>query len=132
MEQIKQIILDTLAGENSIKLCILYGSAATGRLRKDSDIDIAIAGDALFGKEYLVYLQLALSSVLGYEVDIVDMKNLEGLILSEILRKGNVLIKKDTNLYAEFIRKVIYFNEDVLPSIRMILIKRAARFAGGH
>lgn len=132
MEQIKQIILDTLAGENSIKLCILYGSAATGRLRKDSDIDIAIAGDALFGKEYLVYLQLALSSVLGYEVDIVDMKNLEGLILSEILRKGNVLIKKDTNLYAEFIRKVIYFNEDVLPSIRMILKKRAARFAGGH
>ena len=132
MEQIKQIILDTLAGENSIKLCILYGSAATGRLRKDSDIDIAIAGDALFSKEYLVYLQLALSSVLGYEVDIVDMKNLEGLILSEILRKGNVLIKKDTNLYAEFIRKVIYFNEDVLPSIRMILKKRAARFAGGH
>ena len=132
MYRIHQIITDTLNGEQEIKLCILYGSAASGRLRKESDIDIAIAGDVQFSRDYLVDLQLALSRRLGYEVDIVDIKNLEGLILSEILRKGKVLIKKDTGLYAEFIKKVINFNEDVLPNIRMILKKRAERFAGGN
>jgi len=132
MDEIQQIIKDILSTEERIKLCILYGSAASGRLRKDSDIDIAIAGDVLFSREYLVDLQLTLSRRLCREVDIVDMKNLEGLILSEILRKGKVLIKKDTGLYAEFIKKVIYFNEDVLPNIRMILKKRAERFARGY
>jgi len=132
MEEIQQTIKEALSSEDSIRLCILYGSAASGRLHKESDIDIAIAGDVKFSRDYLVDLQLALSRKLGYEVDIVDMKNLEGLILSEILRKGKVLIKKDTRLYAEFIKKVIYFNEDVLPNIRMILKKRAERFARGH
>lgn len=120
---------DTLAGVSGIKLCILYGSAACGKLIKESDIDIAIAGDAVFNREYLVDLQLALSRRPGYEADIVDMKNIEGLILSEILRKGKVLIKRDTSLYAEFIKKVIYFNEDVLPNVRMILKKRAERYS---
>ena len=73
-----------------------------------------------------------ISRKMNCEIDIVDMKNVEGLILSQILGKGIVLIKKDTSLYAEFIRKVIYFNEDVLPNIRMILKKRAERLARGH
>lgn len=132
MEEIQQTIKELLSSEDSIKLCILYGSAASRRLHKESDIDIAIAGVAKFSKDYLVDIQLGLSRKLGYEVDIVDMKNLEGLILSEIFRKGKVLIKKDTRLYSEFIKKVIYFNEDVLPNIRMILKKRAERFAGGN
>lgn len=131
MEKIHQIIKDTLNNNDRIKLCILYGSAASGRLTDHSDIDIAIAGDKKFEKEYLVDLQLQLSVKLGYEIDIVDMNNIEGLILSEIL-KGIILIKKDNPLYAGFIKKSIYFNEDLLPNIRMILMKRARRFAGGH
>jgi predicted nucleotidyltransferase len=132
MEEIQQTIKELLSSEESIRLCILYGSAASGRLHKESDIDIALAGDVQFSREHLADLQLALSSRPGYEVDIADMKNLEGLILSEILRKGKVLIEKDTILYAEFIKKVNYYNEDVLPNIRMILKKRAKRIARGN
>ncbi len=132
MEKIQQIINEILGSDSRIKLCILYGSAVAGRLTDRSDIDIAIAGDAPFKAENLVELQLELSRRLGREVDLVDMKNLEGLILSEILRHGIVLIKKDKALYAGYIKKVIYFNEDVLPGMRMILKKRAERFASGH
>ncbi len=89
-----------------------------------SDIDIAVAGYNPFDLHYLVHLQSSLSSLLEREVDLVDMNRVEGLILQQIL-KGNVLIKKDTALYAGFIRKVVYFNADILPNIRMILEKRA-------
>lgn len=132
MDEIQQIIKELLETDENVKLCILYGSTASGRLRNDSDLDIAIAGDTLFRREYLLDLQLALSRRLGYDVDVAEMKNLKGLILSEILRKGEVLIKKDTGFYAEFIKKGIYFNEDVLHDIRMILKKRAESFVRVH
>jgi hypothetical protein len=92
---------------------------------------IAIAGKNAIPVESLVDLQIALSSDLEREVDLVDLSAIEGLILSEIFRKGKVLIKKDPSLYACYMRKVIYFNEDMLPNIRMILEKRASRFANG-
>ena len=131
MDSIPLIIKETLEGDDRIKLCILYGSAASGKLTLHSDIDIAVAGNAKFGIDALVELQLKLSHNLGYEVDLVDLKDLEGFILSEILKHGIVLIKKETAFYAELIKKVIYFKEDILPGMRMILHKRARRFAGG-
>ncbi len=132
MEKIKQIIRDELKNENNISLCILYGSAATGRMTKQSDVDLAIAGKEMFDLEYLADLQVRLSLNLGYEVDLVDMNRIEGLILKEILKNGIVLIKKNSSIYADFIRKAIYFDSDVLPNIRMILKHRAEKFARGH
>lgn len=39
--------------KEGVHSCILHGSAATGRLRPHSDIDIAIAGDREFSTETL-------------------------------------------------------------------------------
>ena len=116
--------------DSRIKLCILYGSAASGTLTKRNDI--AIAGESKFDKVSLADLQTILSHKLGYEVDLVNIKRAENLIMREILKGGIVRITKDTRFYAECIKKVIYFNEDVLRSMRMILRKRARRFTGGH
>jgi len=131
MEQIKNIITNELLHEDLIKLCILYGSAASGRLTDRSDIDIAVAGKNKLDPECLAELQVRLSLKLGYETDLVDINSVEGLILKEIMRGGVVLIKKDTQLYADFIKKVMYFDADILPNIKMILRKRVEKFARG-
>ena len=131
MLKIQQIIKNRLLHESNIQLCILYGSAAKDRLTERSDIDIAVSGYNTFDLHYLVHLQSSLSLLLEREVDLVDMNRAEGLILQHIL-KGEVLIKKDAAVYADFIRKVIYFNADILPNIRMILKKRARRFISGY
>jgi predicted nucleotidyltransferase len=44
MESIRNIVRNVLQHEDIIKLCILYDSAASGRLTDRSDIDIAAAG----------------------------------------------------------------------------------------
>ncbi len=131
MLKIQQVIKNRLLHESNIQLCILYGSAAKERLTERSDVDIAVSGYHAFDLNYMVCLQSSLSLLLEREVDLVDMNRAEGLILQHIL-KGEVLIKKDTALYADFIRKVIYFNADILPNIRMILKKRARRFISGY
>jgi predicted nucleotidyltransferase len=132
MDKNQQIIKNELREESLIVLCILYGSAAAGRLTHHSDIDIAIAGNDLLDFEYLADLQVRLSISLGCEVDLVDINRAEGLILPRIIKNGIVLIKKDVTLYADLIRKAIYFDADILPNIRMILKHRAERFADGH
>lgn len=132
MDRIQNIIKNELQDESLVLLCILYGSAAAGRLTDHSDIDIAIAGNDLLDIGYLADLQVRLSISLGSEVDLVDINRAEGLILQEIIKTGIVHIKKDVSLYADLIRKAIYFDADILPNIRMILKHRAERFADGH
>jgi uncharacterized protein len=132
MEHIKDIIRNELQSEDLIKLCILYGSAASGRITDRSDIDIAVAGKEKLEIEYIADLQIKLSLKLGYETDLIDMNSAEGLILKEIMKGGIVLIKKDTGLYADLIKKVMYFDADILPNIKMILKKRAEKFARGY
>ena len=132
MEDIKEIIRSRLEAEQHIKLCILYGSAAKDRLTERSDIDIAVAGDDKLDTAMLADLQMDLSQALNREVDLVDMNRAEGLILQKIIQTGTVLVKRDSMLYAGFIKKVIYFDADVLPNIRMILKKRAEKFVSGY
>ena len=53
MLEIKQTIKNKFIDESQIQLCILYGSAANGRLTGISDIDIAVAGCEFAASRYV-------------------------------------------------------------------------------
>lgn len=125
---IKQVLTDLFNKDESILLVILYGSFAAGRETQNSDIDIAIAGKEKLEPEHLMTLNLRLSKLTGREVDIIDLNNTEGTILTEVITKGAVLKKQDTNLYADLIKKVIYYEEDMADNIRYILKHRQEKF----
>jgi predicted nucleotidyltransferase len=77
-------LLDYLKNEG-VTSCILYGSAARGRLRSGSDIDLAIAADDELSAETLTRHYLTASSLLHREVDLRDLRRARGLYLKEIL-----------------------------------------------
>lgn len=114
--------------QTSVQLAILYGSFAKGLENERSDVDIAVAGYAEYHSSVLVDLNLSISKLLNREIDIVDLNSLSGTILTQILTSGTIIKSKDTSLYAELIKKMLYFEEDMAPGIRYILDYRREEF----
>ena len=128
MVDIKDILKQYFTTHPSVQLVILYGSFAKGQENQRSDVDIAVAGSAEYPSSVLVDLNLEISKLLNREIDIVDLNSINGTILTQILTSGNIIKSEDTSLYAELIKKMLYFEEDMAPGIRYILDYRREKF----
>ncbi len=128
-EPIRTIIDETL--DKSITLCVVFGSAVRGRLTPRSDIDIGISAERPLDAADLAETAGKLSSALHREVDLIDLRNTHGLILSEALTGGVFARRSDKQLVAELMLEVIYFNEDFRPLIDAMHRKRVERFIHG-
>ena len=115
-----------------VKVCLLFGSAAEDKLGVNSDIDIAICGDNAFTNDYLAELQVAITEKLKTEVDLLDMARMNGLILRQVITTGKKIINKRPDLLAHYIKKMLFFSEDMFPNYQMILKSKAKRFAHGY
>lgn len=122
---------EALHAEPGLRLVILYGSAATGKMRADSDVDIALLFDRPLDAEQKMMLISRLESVLHREVDLIDLFALSGTILKQILRKGRVLIQKKSGALAELTRRMIYNQADMMPYVSRTLMERQRRFLYG-
>ncbi len=79
-----------------------------------------MTGDKPVSLELLVDIGIKISDICGREADLVDLQNVSGVILQEIICNGKVILKKYTELYAGLIRKMWYNQSDVMPNVRMI------------
>lgn len=125
---VEKVLKEYFITQYLIKTAILYGSFASGTETNKSDVDIAIGGSEKFSSDILSALNLEISKILNREVDLVDLNCISGTILTQVLTKGTVLKKENTVLYAELIRKMLYFEEDMAPNIRYILDYRREKF----
>ncbi len=107
-----------------IKSCILYGSAAGGRLRSDSDIDLAIAADGELAVETLTRHYLKATSLLQRDVDLRDLRRAKGLYLKEILTKGTILLNEDPQFLGTKAIEMMDYQSDLAPQINMIRKKQ--------
>lgn len=128
---IKNKIKTVLRNLPEIKLSILYGSSLNDLNNKINDIDIAVAAEKKIDYDLLADLQIALEKELQYTVDLIDINTTNGPILQQILCNGEILICNDHNLYANIMKRMIYFQADMMPNYTMILKERAERFADG-
>ena|SRR3989338_6638157 len=86
-----EAIAKKLKSMKSIKIAILYGSQATGKARKDSDIDICVIGiDSEAEMKALEYG--------SDKVDISPFSRLPTYIQYRVFRDGRVLFNKDDKL----------------------------------
>jgi uncharacterized protein len=77
-------------------LIILFGSAAQGKLRTDSDIDLAFLCDRTFN-EYDIFLSAReLSDILGRDVDLIDLSQASTVLKAQVIGKGKVVFNGDT------------------------------------
>lgn len=131
LEAISRKLSASLARRSEIRVTLLFGSAARGRLRSSSDVDVAVASDHPLTLEARIDLANSLAIELGREVDIIDLKAVSGTILREALTKGHIIKKADPELLAELMRKLWYSQADMMPYVQRILTERRRRFLDG-
>ncbi|OGH70718.1 MAG: hypothetical protein A3C90_02890 [Candidatus Magasanikbacteria bacterium RIFCSPHIGHO2_02_FULL_51_14] len=114
--------LETAAKTHRLKFVILHGSYARGQARKDSDIDIAVLGDAPIEFETLMKLQGAFENIFapreGQEMDVKSLHRADPLFLHEVVRDGALLFG-DPLEYEEFRAYARRAYEDAEPLFRL-------------
>jgi predicted nucleotidyltransferase len=129
-EALKAHIEKIVSGYPEIRVVLLFGSAAQNRLTSDSDIDIAVAADQPLGPEMQADLHLDLAGALPWDVDLIDLQEVSGIILQQALCHG-VLIRSTPGTYASLIQRMWYNQADMMPYTRRVLERHAQRFIHG-
>jgi predicted nucleotidyltransferase len=127
LDQIRSVLLEY----PDIKLCIIFGSVASGRASTNSDLDIAVAGSQPLSQDLFIALMTDFSSATGHEIDLVDLTAATGEILKQALSKGVVLQNLDRNLYAQLIIRMLFNEADMMPYHDRILQERREQFLNG-
>jgi len=113
-DEIFKKLKEFLEKDPNISFALVFGSAAEGRLRKDSDIDVAIYVTKEL--EPLEYLKLAtkLSDLIKREVHLIILNTASPLLRHQILKERKILFIKDFDTYAKFREKTMTDYEEYL------------------
>jgi uncharacterized protein len=114
-----------------LDLIIVYGSAAKGRLRPDSDLDLAVLAPRALGPEERLALVTALERATGRGIDLVDLFDAHGTLLAAVLGEGVRLLIREQRALELLYRRHVYEQTDYMPAYRRILEERRARFLRG-
>jgi uncharacterized protein len=83
-----------------LELLVLFGSAATGRARPRSDLDLAVSCD---GRADLDAIYMALAGRLRTDrLDLVDLRRAGPLLAFQIARTGLVLFERSAGVFRQF------------------------------
>jgi predicted nucleotidyltransferase len=80
----------------------LFGSAAAGRLRPDSDVDLALLPSGPLQASARLALQNDLAELLGRDVHLVDLSSASSVLAKEVIAGGRVIAMNDPRRRAEF------------------------------
>jgi predicted nucleotidyltransferase len=73
----------------------LFGSQARGEARADSDVDLAALFSRPVPAEAVLAARLDLSTLVGREVDLVDLRRASPILGHQVLRDGRLLLDLD-------------------------------------
>lgn len=99
-----------------VKLCVLFGSQATGRQRPDSDVDLAIWPDqAPSAQTKLTWLR-ELETMLGKPVSLALVSaDLDPVLGFEIVRDGRLVYEQQPELWFKHRSQLWHAYNDSLP-----------------
>ncbi len=95
MERVISIITDRLSGVTGLAAAYLFGSAARGALRSQSDIDVAVLFEEGSPRIDRLSLMADLSHGAGRDVDVVILNEAEPRLYHEIVRTGKILFERN-------------------------------------
>jgi predicted nucleotidyltransferase len=121
VEPLKRVLDDT----PGVRLAVLFGSAAKGALKSDSDIDIGVSIEGHGDVEPA--LRVALERAVGRSVDVVMLDEAPPLVRFEIARDGVVLVERHPHGWADFRAHAMIDWWDWAPTARMMHAVMAAR-----
>jgi predicted nucleotidyltransferase len=131
-EELKGRIRRALEGRSDVHLALLFGSAARGTARPDSDVDIAVDAPSAD----LFDLAATLVGALDLEVDLVSLEDPSIPLLEELIRDGIKLHEAWPGAFAGWRSRALTTLETDRPwyaRMREAWLKRVAErgFSGG-
>ena len=120
--------LECLAHHEELELAIIFGSCASGRARRDSDLDIAVFPRNPLNSAALQSLSDQLAIASGRPIDLVDLTCTNGTLLRQILRNGKVLFSKRPAILGNLNERLLDWQADFEPAQRAILTAQRNRF----
>ncbi len=112
--QIIERCAERFASESDVQAVWLLGSAVAGRLREESDLDLAVLyrEGALLDLECVGVLASDIEGIVGRQVDLgrLDTRNL--IYAMEAIREGVLLYQRDSTVTDLFVDRVsaLYFD----------------------
>lgn len=92
-----------IAKKYRLKLILLFGSRATGKIHKESDFDVAYLPEKNLSYDNEIDINLQFVGVFGHDrVDTVDMRKAPALLLYAIFRECQILFKKDNLIFPTY------------------------------
>lgn len=110
---------------SGVRLAVLFGSAARGKVSADSDLDVGVSLDQ--GIDFSTTLGVMLERAAGRPVDLVRLDEAPPLLRFEIARDGLVLVERAPDAWAEFRAHAMIDWWDWAPTARMMHEAMAAR-----
>lgn len=124
--------LNKLAKKHNLKMLLLFGSQVNGRAKPDSDIDIAYSAQKPLSTTERIDLNNDLSDFFKKDnVDQIDIKNANPLLLYEISRNSKLIFGKEID-YIKFRTRTfrIFVDSESLFKLKESLIKKRQKLLG--
>lgn len=124
--------IDHIARKYNLLLVILYGSQASGRTCKESDIDIAVLGTRPITFENLIDLNNEFAEIFKVkEIDVKSLHNTNSLFRYQVMSKGVLLYGKsyDYNSFKSYAFRDYYDSQDLL-RLKEVFIKKRLQNLG--
>jgi uncharacterized protein len=118
----KSALTDFFERQADIRLAILFGSAASNRLRVESDIDVAVQCDAPLKASRKIELIEEVALISGRPVDLIDLNTIGQPLLGHILQGKR--LKGSSNALAKLAYRSLIEQTDFLPLIERTLTQR--------
>ena len=112
-------LCEALAAEPAVRLAVVFGSAAKGRLAPDSDLDLAVrlAPDSAGTRRAAA---LAAGRATGREIDLVELDGAPPLLRFQIARDARVVVEREPGAWTRFKARAMIDWWDWAPTARMM------------
>ncbi|MDP2158238.1 MAG: nucleotidyltransferase domain-containing protein [Nitrospirota bacterium] len=90
-----------------ILLAFIFGSAVSGRLTKESDVDVAVLFRNKPDFSEVLRIRDGASEATGREIDLVLLNNASPVICMQVLRAGKLIKSEGASVYSNFVVKTV-------------------------
>jgi predicted nucleotidyltransferase len=99
--------------KEDILLAFIFGSAVSGRLTGQSDVDIAVLFNEKPDISAVLKIKNEAADATGREIDLVILNDASPVIRMQVLRNGKLIKSADTVIYSNFFVKTMKEYDDL-------------------
>lgn len=122
-DQIKTI-KEFLIGKVKPYLIIIFGSAAQGQMRSDSDIDVAYLSHQNVPAYDLFMIAQEMAVIVGRDIHLIDLKQASTVLQAQIISRGIILLDLEPSNRQEFfilvLKQYARLNEERAPILAKV------------